>query len=167
MSYLISLFHSHTANTTTLIVSSSFLVGALWHFFAIMMSVNVLVFLSHMVSGITSNPNLPESASGMVIDRFYSSEADWEGEMLNIKFGVCIFYSVFAHFIHININRSTREHIKNNICAILNSYNKDVWQHFQDKMCQKCGCIIGVKGMHVSAFDGFSQTSFLIEFGHS
>jgi len=86
--------------------------------------------------------------------------------------GVCIFYSVFAHFIHININRSTREHIKNNICAILNSYNKVVsgrffWQHFEDKMRQKSRCIIGVKGMHVSAFDGFSQKSFLIEFGHS
>jgi hypothetical protein len=64
----------------------------------------------------------------MVVDYliFCSSEVDWEsisGAMK--KFSVCIFYSVFAHFIHININRSTREHIKNNICAILNSYNKD------------------------------------------
>jgi len=38
---------------------------------------------------------------------------------------------------------------------------------FEDKMRQKSRCIIGVKGMHVSAFDGFSQKSFLIEFGHS
>jgi len=43
----------------------------------------------------------------------------------------------------------------------------NVWQHFQGEMRQKCRCIIGVKGMHVSAFDGFSQKSFLIEFGHS
>jgi len=46
-------------------------------------------------------------------------------------------------------------------------FQVNVWQHFQGEMRQKCRCIIGVKGMHVSAFDGFSQTSFLIEFGHS
>jgi len=39
-------------------------------------------------------------------------------------------------------------------------FQVNVWQHFQGKMRQKCFCIIGVKGMHVSAFDGFSQTSF-------
>jgi hypothetical protein len=81
-----------------------------------------------------------------------------------ILFSVCIFYSVFAHFIHININRSTREHIKNNICAILNSYNKDgsgkFWATFSRRNVPKSHCIIGVKGMHVSAFDGFSQKSF-------
>ena len=100
------------------------------------------------------------------------SEAVWE-EISGVlkKFSVCIFYSVFAHFIHININRSTREHIKNNICAILNSYNKDgsgrFWATFSRRNVPKSHCIIGVKGMHVSAFDGFSQKSFLIEFGHS
>ena len=52
---------------------------------------------------------------------------------------LCIFYSVFAHFIHININRSTREHIKNNICAILNSYNKVVsGQFFGNILWTKC-----------------------------
>ena len=80
------------------------------------------------------------------------------------KFSVCIFYSVFAHFIHININRSTREHIKNNICAILNSYNKDgsgqCLATFSRRNAPKMRCIMGVKGMHASAFDGFSQTSF-------
>ena len=55
------------------------------------------------------------------------------------KFSVCIFYSVFAHFIHININRSTREHIKNNICAILNSHNKVVsGQFFGNILRTKC-----------------------------
>ena len=84
--------------------------------------------------------------------------------MLWKKFSVCIFYSVFAHFIHININRSTREHIKNNICAILNSYNKDgsgqFLATFSRRNVPKSHCIIGVKGMHVSAFDGFSQKVF-------
>lgn len=99
-----------------------------------------------------------------------SSEADWEWVEIKLisgaikKFSVCIFYSVFAHFIHININRSTREHIKNNICAILNSYNKDgsgkFWATFSRRNVPKSHCIIGVKGMHVSAFDGFSQKSF-------
>ena len=90
----------------------------------------------------------------------------WSRSAAMKKFSVCIFYSVFAHFIHININRSTREHIKNNICAILNSYNKDGSGQFLATFSRlwnvsKIGfCIIGVKGMHVSAFDGFSQKVF-------
>ena len=92
-------FHCFTLTQQTLqhwLFLHLFLLVCIVAFFAIMMSVNVLVFLSHMVSGITSNPNLPESASGMVIDRFYSSEVlnvENQNWCLYFLFSFCTFYT--------------------------------------------------------------------------